>query len=637
MKKNLLFLVFISLAVVYLVMAYSGLQNERIPGKIIGESSFYGLKSVTKSKLIEKMDDFKRRHRSLVERNLYEDMFWQFLPPAGYLEDMEKENKESIAGENIYISKNKMRWLSNNLMSPSVWDEQITYRALYSFNPKKFNFDPGFYRYGGAWLYPVAGNLFLASQTGIFKLTQDLRFYMSHPEEIRKLSMLAKSIGIISYLLAIFGMWLIARRWYNYRVCMLLVFFMVFCPVAVVETVYLKPLLTCLMWNIFTLYFLFRILEEKAQRRLNIILAGICAGFAAGTILVCFSLVVPLFFTLFYERFFPLRQIRKTILKKPFGDLRELIFALSIIFAVFFMTNPYVAFSFKKFLAEMSSNYTYHSYYPLWDIRLHLQVIPAVLEGLGWPLGLLTLVSLAWLLFNLGNARNKIILLTILVFYLWSFGVCVAESSLHALLPIVPLLLLVCAQFINFLFEKRLLNRVFLMALVVFVLMYSILNTIFYVRLFRTTPRIQAGEWVNKNIPRGASIGTFIDNTGLAYNYPYFNYFNYRFVNDSTFSLLNIKKHLPDYYIIENNFQRKTFTCPAGKIPLEYREFVDEKNSKGAHFRWKLNLKEEQEIAPSYQEVASFKSKVEFPGFRFNNSLAPWWTKEIKIYKLRKT
>jgi len=123
--KKITYLYLIFASAVFFFMALSGLNNECVPGKDIKELSFYSLSGKTKGILIKRMADFKEEHKEIVEKNLYDGIIWQFLPPEGYLLDMERENKENIGGETLYISKNKMRWMSNNLISPSVWDEPL--------------------------------------------------------------------------------------------------------------------------------------------------------------------------------------------------------------------------------------------------------------------------------------------------------------------------------------------------------------------------------------------------------------------------------------------------------------------------------------------------------------------------------
>lgn len=633
-KYLFVFLYIFILIALFLAMVIPDLKNECIPNKKIAELSFFSFSKPTKDFLIVKMDFFKKEHRRLVQNNLYQDNFEQFLPPKGYVKEMEQEGELDIDGKKIYLSKNKMRWLSNNLMSPSIWDEQNVFRALYNFNPKKFDFNPHYFRYGGAWLYPMSLTLFLASKIGIFKIVKDLSYYMYYPNNILLMSITGKTFGIICYIIAILILFIITTKFYNLRTFIISAFFMTFCPGIIVETVYLKPILSSLMWYILGIFFIFRILEDEINLKSNSIYAGLCAGLASGSLIPSASILLPILIALTYNRIFPLQGIKERIFKGPYNDIKYFIFSVTIFSITFFATNPYILFSYKEFIREMFWNVQYYSYYSLWDYKIHLQNIIIFLNGLSWPFGLLIFVSLGWVLFKKHDRKNIIILFAILTYYLWGFSTCFALDIVHALLPIIPFLILLSAQFLDYLFQEKILNRYILYTLISIIALYTFLNSLFYVFMLQNQPRVIAGEWINKNISEGSTIGTFIDNSGLSYNYPYFNYFKFHFINDSDFRLSKIKKELPQYYIMVLNYLGKVFTCPADQIPLEYKDYID-KNTKGTRFRWAIKMNEEKEVESYYKKIAEFRTRVWLLDKIFRNNLLFWWTKEIKIYKLR--
>ena len=228
-----------------------------------------------------------------------------------------------------------MRWLSNNLMSPSVWDEQNVFRTLYKFKPGKLDFNPHYFRYGGAWLYPMSLTLFASSKLGFFKLVKDISYYMYHQNNIFLMSAIGKSFGILCYIGAILILFFITKRFYNLRIFIISSFFMVFCPVIIVESVYLKPLLSSLMWFMLGMYFIFRILDDAVGRKKNSIYAGICAGLAAGSLLTSASILLPISIALTYNRIFPLKGIKNRILKSPYKDIRYLGYSSIALFVVF--------------------------------------------------------------------------------------------------------------------------------------------------------------------------------------------------------------------------------------------------------------------------------------------------------------
>jgi len=613
-KKLHIYIYIACIVALFMAMTVSGLNNECVPNSKVGELSFFGLSEAAKDELIERMAYFKNEHKELVRKNLHKGNMEQFLPPAGYLDEMQAEERATVDNKEIYISKNKMRWLSNNLMSPSVWDEQNTLRVLYGFRPKALDFNPHYFRYGGAWLYPMAMGIFISSKLGFVRLLKDMSYYMHSPHSIFLISACGKALGIVSYLLALLALFFITRRFYNMRVFVIASFFMVFCPMVIVESVYLKPLLTSLVWFLWAMYFIFRILEKDEGKGRACIYAGICAGLAAGSLLTSAAILLPLFIA-----------IGK--------DAKRLMYVAIAFFAAFFITNPYILISFKEFAAEMMWNVRYHSRYSLFDPKIHLQNIFIFLKGVGRPFGLWALACLIWGIFNNRDKRIRIILFALLTYYLWGFSTCYALNMLHALLPVVPLLILLSAVFTDRLLSKLKARRKLLFSwLLILIAGYSILNCAFYVQLFNTSPKTEAGEWVNNNIPAGSSIGTFIDNCGLSLSYPYFSYFHYRFINDSDPGLSNIKRQLPAYYITAQRYTPMTFSSPLSEIPGRYMPYIDTKDTRGTGFVWKLNMNQEEALAPHYKEIAAFNSAVPLLGRFFKNELAYWWTRQIKVY-----
>jgi len=632
MKKIIIFCSAFLLIAIFLYMAVNLLRNECVPNQKIKDLSFYSLSKDTQNDLIERMAIFKKEHRNLVQQNLHQDMMWQFLPPEGYLEMMENEKKVVVNGERLNISKNKMRWLSNNLISPSVWDEQNILRTLYRFQPKNFDFNPHYFRYGGSWLYPMSFGLYVSSKIGAFKLVKDTAYYMRNPNDILSLSIVAKSYGILCWIMTIFALYLIASRFYNLRIFMFLVFFMVFCPALIVETVYLKPFLTSMMWNGFGAYFIFRILEDKGKKGRNAVCAGLFIGLAAGSLITSASMLLPLFIALTYKRLFSQAQCIRKFFSPPYADLKHIVYSVLLFLAAFFMTNPYTLLSWQEFAKEMSFNIGYRSNYHFWDIKMHMQNMAIMYKGLSLPFGLLSISSIIWAIFNNWNKKIRIILFALLAYYLCVFVECFIEGNIHALVPVLPFLILLSAQFIDYLLSKRNIIRYGTYCLVVCIALYSLLNSLFYVHMLREQPRITSGEWIAKNIPQGSSIGTFINNSGLSYAYPYFNYFNYRLINDWDFELSKIKKKLPSYYIIARRYSQDGHASAVENIPLQYENYID-KDTKGSGFRWLVRLDEEKELKSYYEKIKEFRSPLPERSRFFQNDLIRWWTKEIKIYK----
>ena len=71
-------------------------------------------------------------------------------------------------------------------------DEWNTLRSLAGMDPRRFDFDPKLYQYGGLWVYPIGALLKLATYPGYVELTGDLSHYLEQPKEIGRLYLVAR-------------------------------------------------------------------------------------------------------------------------------------------------------------------------------------------------------------------------------------------------------------------------------------------------------------------------------------------------------------------------------------------------------------------------------------------------------------
>jgi len=617
----------------FFMMSFSGLTNENVPNIKIHDLSFYSLSKDDKDKLISKMVNFKNFHRKLVSSNLYQDMPWQFLPPEGYIKNMEAENELFLNKRKMYVSKNKMRWLSNNLVSPSVWDEQNVFRAFYNFRPEKGEFNPKYFRYGGAWLYPVALTLYLSSECKAFQLNKDISNYLNNPQDIQKISIISKTFGIISCIFGILVIFFLVRRFFNLQTAVISFMLTIFCPILIVETIYLKPLLTSFMWYSIAFYFIYKFVFDYTRSIFNLILASVFVGLAAGSVISSGSIIFVLFFAIILKNNGSKNENNKRnyclgIIFRYFA----ISFVISLV--IFFVSNPYSIISFDQFTKEISFNLNKLSTYSFFDLSAHLRNVKSLLEGLGYSLGITCLLATSWVILKHLDRRIQLVLAAIFSYYFFTFNVCFAEDTIHGLVPIVPLMAIIP----GFAFDKfihRYKHKILIYLFVIVIFLGSFINSFFYYKLFQNKPRILSGEWINKNIPKGSSVGTYIDNSGLSYAYPYYNFFLYKFVNDDSFNLRNIKKAKPDYIIRAETYHPKVFTYPEEEIASQLNKHID-LNTKGTRFRWKINIDEEKNLPLDYQEIARFDSKVGKLDLVFSNNLASWWTNEIVIYKKNK-
>ena len=89
-------------------------------------------------------------------------------------------------------------------------DEPVVLMALSRIDPGNHQFDPHFYQYGGAFLYPVGGFLFLGMKTGLLKLDLlpfsnwkiSLNSLLNNPHLVDRIYIFGRSFVLICFVLS---------------------------------------------------------------------------------------------------------------------------------------------------------------------------------------------------------------------------------------------------------------------------------------------------------------------------------------------------------------------------------------------------------------------------------------------------
>lgn len=75
-------------------------------------------------------------------------------------------------------------------------DEMIILRALARMNPRRLDFDPHLYQYGGGYLYLVAASLVAGAATGLVHVTTDIGYYLDHPAAFAGSYLAARAVSL---------------------------------------------------------------------------------------------------------------------------------------------------------------------------------------------------------------------------------------------------------------------------------------------------------------------------------------------------------------------------------------------------------------------------------------------------------
>ncbi|MBI5882918.1 MAG: hypothetical protein HZB91_07435 [Elusimicrobia bacterium] len=208
-------------------------------------------------------------------------------------------------------------------------DEQTFLIVLSRMNPRRLNFHPHMFVYGGAHIYPLGACLAVAAATGLVELHRSLVPYMAEPAKMAAMYLAGRSLSVAAYIGSGLLLLRMGRR-FDQGVGWLAGLLFLFSPAAVVQAHVLKA---PHLWAFFALWAVERSLSiVTGGKRRDYVLAGLAAGLAVGASLsatmVCAVVAVA-------------AAIRIASGEKAKPELFNLAAAGAAAVAAFFITNPY--------------------------------------------------------------------------------------------------------------------------------------------------------------------------------------------------------------------------------------------------------------------------------------------------------
>ncbi|MFH1060794.1 MAG: hypothetical protein V1797_19200 [Pseudomonadota bacterium] len=223
------------------------------------------------------------------------------------------------------------------LLGSGAIDERHIYHALSQMKPAQLNFDPHFYVYGGAYVYPVGAAICAGKLLGLINITTDLGYYLQHPEQIARMYLAGRWLSLAGYLavMVVLGLW--AMRLAGPAAAGLAMAAWALSSLPLWMALVTKPHTWAAGWGLAALYLLQ--LQTEAPRRWRIWASGAALGLAMGSTITS-GLLALAFPVLLYER------------RRPWAWLGQCLAAGLAALAVFILTNPYAVLNFYGYASQ---------------------------------------------------------------------------------------------------------------------------------------------------------------------------------------------------------------------------------------------------------------------------------------------
>jgi len=504
-----------------------------------------------------------------------------------------------VEGKETKMSKYLISSIRSFLLRSYYPDEQVTLVSIGGMNPKKLDFNPHWFIYGGLYVHLVAISLKIASIFNLLTISPDISYYFLHPEEMGKFFIVGRLVGALVGVLAVYIIYLLGSLLYNKNVGLIAALFLAIMPAVVVFSHYLKPYIFDLPFLLLAFYYAVKILDS--DKFSNYIFAGIFAGIAGGVLIVFGYVFLAILIAHLIKR---ISQHRKII--TIFSIFEKRIFLSVIAFiGAYLAVNPYILVSMNEAINEFKflsrcSHFSLTLEHCFYYFRVSLAT------GLGWPL---LIVITAGLAYSLYKRERKDILLLSFIFPGYLYISATKYNFIHYGIWLLPFLILLGARVIGTGLEKGRLIRCVALIILLAISAYTFTYSLACDRLFAEEDiRTTCGKWMVANIEKGASIGYIYQPTPFAA--PLVNPFKYKirwWEKDRWWGEKDLDTGLPQYFVWAENIH---------------------------------SLPEGLDIKSQYQEMKRFDKPPSIFGIKFKNEHEkdyPWsiLNPNIVIYKLK--
>jgi hypothetical protein len=307
--------------------------------------------------------------------------------------------------------------------------------------------------------------------------------------------LIARMAVVLFGVASVYILYLLGKKIYGFKAGIISAFFLATCGMHITYSRYAQADIPQVFFVLLCIYFAVKINRE--EKILNYIYAGLFAGMAAST--------------KYYGGFVLLAPFTIHFLNKRFIDRRFLLLIISCI-AGFILFTPFAILDYKTFLRHLSLTKFWaqdmslvSGPLPVWSIQYLKDLFK--MSNLGIPLMVLSLIGTVYAI--LKHSKDNIAILFFIFFVYIYFSVSrITWSSIHYLLPIVPLLILLGGALLVAMISRIPQHRsIFIIVasslFLVHPLIYNIKNGLLL--SCKSTTNL-AKEWIEENIPAKSKI-----------------------------------------------------------------------------------------------------------------------------------
>ncbi len=422
-----------------------------------------------------------------------------------------------IVEQQLDERENLDRWMMRFKLYSVEADDIVNIIALAQIRPRDGQFDPHFYQYGGAYLYPLGGWLLALKSAGFIQI-RTLTDMLGQPDNMDRVWVAGRIFVILAVALSAVFFLATLNLFTPQPIALPLLSLYLCCPAAIMFSDVLKPHWYALLWVAPTLFLTVRGYTNSRFSLGDATAAGLSTGLAVGSALTFAIFSIGIGFAVI------------DLIRRRIASPIALVIVPTAAFVALIASNPYYILNWPAFSAERAA--VAENWFRI-DFNfptLTLFLDNSVLVGLGISLALMLAVALAYWLTQRPSPQMFVALFVTLTGLAIS-ALTASMAKWHMNLRYVPYILPIGLLLIA---ATPWLRRPAILWLVV-VATAAQSAPLKIARFDENDPghstRFQAAAWIDANIPQGAAI--CVGTTTLApYDVPPFSFTRYAINGD---------------------------------------------------------------------------------------------------------
>lgn len=435
------------------------------------------------------------------------------------------------------------KWMVRYKLYSIEADEVYNIMALSRIKPNQLKFDPHYYAYGGAYLYPLGLFLFFLLKIGILK-SVDFLSLLSQPDLVDAIYIYGRAFVLTTFVLSGYVLYRTLRLVTTYSESVLGLCLYLIAPASIMFSQIFKPHWYALLWGNLALLLVVKLFKQRELKLSHELLIGVFLGLAVGS-------------TSTYTLFSVSIWVALALAAKAKIVPKIVLFRIPFIALLFyFLSNPYIILNYSSYQREVEIQKTWF-YWGTHFKYLYFYIKNSLLTGFGVVFVIFFMVICLKELVKSSFPKSRMYILGLFAVVLLYSSLTASMSSWHINFRYIPYFL-PCSFLLVSLSSFKNKGKWLAIALVAGIVQIIPLKTAYFDENNQGySTRLSSAKWINENIPQDEIICSASEMT--PYNSPPFDFTKYILNKNNCRYLIIVEREMDTVNIKEGYNLYKRF------------------------------------------------------------------------------